>query len=83
MKRRIVLVVSVVGLLLVSYSYASACPVCYGQTDSPMADGVNAAILVLMGITGSVLSVFVAFFMYIRKRSKLTLNGQMDVPSVN
>lgn len=60
-----------------------ACPVCYGASDSPMADGVNAAILFLLGVTGTVLSGFVALFLYLRRRAKLTLNGSFDVPRNN
>lgn len=72
-----------VGLFLTVTQEVMACPVCYGASDSPMADGVNAAIFLLLGITGTVLSAFVAFFLYIRKRAKLTLNGSIDYPRPN
>jgi heme/copper-type cytochrome/quinol oxidase subunit 2 len=83
MNRNITQWLLVMVLILASQSSVNACPVCYGATDSPMADGVNAAILVLIGITGSVLSGFVAFFVYLRKRSRMTLNGRMNLPSNN
>ena len=60
-----------------------ACPVCYGANDSPMAAGLNAAIFTLLGITGVVLAGIAAFFFYLRKRSKVTLNGSVDPPSMN
>ena len=60
-----------------------SCPVCFGDADSKMAEAVNAAIFVLLGITGSVLGLFTALFLRIRKRMKLTLNGSVDYPSMN
>ena len=50
---------------------ALACPVCYGSADSPMLDGMNAAILALLGITGTVLACIGSFFVMMRKRSKI------------
>jgi LPXTG-motif cell wall-anchored protein len=50
---------------------AAACPSCYGAQDSPMTDGMNMAILSLLGITGSVLVSFVGFFLYLKRRAML------------
>lgn len=50
-------------------AYSAACPVCYGAPDSPMVAGMNMAILVLLGITGTVLALFVSFFYYLKKRA--------------
>jgi len=47
---------------------AAACPSCYGDPDSPMTSGMNAAIMILLGITGSVLAGVTIFFVYLRKR---------------
>jgi hypothetical protein len=75
-------------LLLVFSSFfmtelAWACPVCYGASDSSTIAGVNFAILALLGVTGSVLAGFASFFLYIRKRSRMALNGSADLPSEN
>ena len=78
-----VLFLLVVGALSVIPTLVAACPVCYGDTNSSMAEGVNAAILVLLGITGSVLGLLSAVILRIRKRMKLTLNGSVDYPSTN
>lgn len=48
-----------------------ACPSCYGAPDSPMTEGMNMAILSLLGITGGVLMSFVAFFVYLRRRARM------------
>lgn len=72
------------ALLLSAVSaIASACPVCYGETESKMTDGINAAIMVLLGITGGVLTLFTSLFLRFRKRIKMTLNNTVDYPSSN
>jgi len=51
-----------------------ACAACYGATiDSPMADGMNWAILTLGAIVATVLGAFLTFLIYaIRKSEALT-----------
>ena len=61
-----------------------ACPVCYADPKSQTSQAVSYAIVVLLGVTGSVLGAFVGFFLYVRKRAlKLTLNRTVSFPSVN
>lgn len=49
---------------------ASACPSCYGSGASgPMVDGVNTAILVMLGIIGAVLACVAFFFFMMLRRS--------------
>jgi hypothetical protein len=50
-----------------------ACPVCFGQSDSPLASATNWGIVVLLAITGGVLSAFVGFFVYLFRRSRAAL----------
>ena len=47
-----------------------ACAVCFGDVDSPAVDGMNKAIISLLGTTGVVLSGIVASIFTIRKKSK-------------
>jgi hypothetical protein len=49
---------------------ALSCPVCYGSQDSPSTQGVTAAILSLLGVTGGVLTGFGSLFLRIRKRAR-------------
>lgn len=50
---------------------SAACSVCYGvSADSPIAQGMNMAIITLLAVTGSVLCSFVGFIYYLRKRTK-------------
>jgi heme/copper-type cytochrome/quinol oxidase subunit 2 len=61
-------------LLFVPHS-VSACPSCYGASDAPMTQGMNMAILSLLGVTGGVLVAFVSFFVYLRKRARALMAG--------
>jgi hypothetical protein len=48
---------------------ALACPVCFGQSDSPLAAGTNMAIFFMLGVTGSVLAAFASFMLYLKRRA--------------
>lgn len=70
MRTTIAALVFLVALLLGGHA-AMACPSCYGAPDSPMTEGMNMAIMSLLGITGAVLAGFVAFFVYLRRRAHM------------
>jgi hypothetical protein len=46
-----------------------ACTACYGQSDSPMARGMNAGIFTLLAVVVCVLVGIASFFVYIAKRT--------------
>ena len=46
-----------------------ACATCFGRSDSPLAEGMNMGILVLLGVIGVVLVTFASFFVYLARRS--------------
>jgi len=50
---------------------ATACPVCFGDTNSQMAQGTNNAILFLLGIVLVVQIALVALFVSLRRRARL------------
>ena len=54
---------------------ALACPVCFGQTDSPLASATNMGIMVMLGVVGSVLAGFAAFIVHLNRRSRLAASG--------
>jgi len=68
---RMALLIAVAFVVTFGMQTAIACPSCYGTPDSPMTEGMNMAILSLLGITGGVLVSFVAFFMYLRRRARV------------
>ena len=60
----------VTALLLAAPRAALACPVCFGQSDSPMASATNAGIWLMLGVVAIMLSGFASFFIYLSRRMK-------------
>ena len=60
---------------------ALACPVCFGQNDSPLALGINYGILVMLGFIGSLLLAFATFFIYLMRRARLVESGALPSAS--
>ena len=62
----------------------SACATCFGESDAPMADGMNAGIFTLLIVVGGTLMGIAGFFIYIIRRgarmSNLELHG--DSPTI-
>ncbi len=61
----------VAAVVLLVPELALACPVCFGNSDAPAARGMNQAILAMLGITGVVLSGFIALFVVLARRARL------------
>ena len=49
---------------------ALACPVCFGQNDSPLAAAMNMGIIFMLLIVAGVLTAFASFFIYLMRRAK-------------
>lgn len=58
-----------------------ACAACYGQSDSPMAAGMNWGILSLLGMIVLVLGGVAAFFVFLASRSAplAAMNGELGI----
>ena len=69
-RARFAVAVLIVVAVLGAAEPAMACPVCFGESDSPMAQGMNNGILLLLGVIGSVQIGFVALFVSFRRRGK-------------
>jgi hypothetical protein len=66
------LCVGTVGILLVlagSISHVSACSVCFGNPESPLAQGVGWGVVSLLGVVLSVLGGIAGFFVYLARKS--------------
>ena len=50
---------------------ALACPVCFGQSDWPLASATNMGIIAMLGIIGAVLTGFATFFVHLMRRARL------------
>ena len=71
-------IVLLICLAVVSSSPAFACATCYGASDSPLAQGMNWGIMVLLGFIGAVMTGIVAFFIHVGRNS-----AKMSVPGPN
>jgi hypothetical protein len=70
---RILLKFFVVVVCAISFlpNSVSACAVCFGKSDGPAAQGLNAAIFLMLAVIGSVLGSILSFIFYLRKKSKM------------
>lgn len=74
--------VGLAGVILVP-GVADACPICFGgDPDSQLAQSVNWAVFLLLGVTGGVLSGFIGFIFHLIKRSRQAL-GQPEGDSID
>ena len=49
---------------------ALACPVCFGDSNSPLAIATNMGIIAMLVIVAGVLGGFASFFIYLMRRAK-------------
>ena len=63
------------AVLLAAPRAALACPVCFGQSDSPLANATNMGILAMLGVVAGVLSGFGAFIVHLNRRGRLVAAG--------
>jgi len=68
--RRLFLTVVVAALSLAAPRAALACPVCFGDSNAPMAIAANAGIIFMLVIVAAVLCGFASFFIYLMRRAK-------------
>jgi hypothetical protein len=59
------------AVLLAVARPALACPVCFGQTDSPLANAMNLGILAMLGVVVAVLAGFASFIVHLNRRANL------------
>ena len=54
-----------------------ACPLCFGAAETPLINGANLGVLMLLGVTLAVQGGFVAFFIYLRTRAKRMADAEL------
>ena len=64
--------------LIAAPRVALACPVCFGQSDSPLAKGVNMGVLFMLGTITTVLIGFAAFMIYLARRAKVFTGDDIE-----
>jgi hypothetical protein len=57
--------------LLVTPRAVLACPVCFGQSDSPLAKAINLGVLAMLVVVAGVLGSFASFFIYLIRRARM------------
>jgi hypothetical protein len=70
---------AVTAVLVLAPRAALACPVCFGQSDSPLAKGVNVGVLFMLGTITAVLIGFASFMIYLARRAKVFAADNSDV----
>jgi len=71
---------ALLAILLFGASYVQACPACYGAAHSSRIDGMNAAIMTMVGITGFVLTGISTVFYTFWKRSRMMQDIDQNSP---
>jgi hypothetical protein len=56
--------------LLAAPRAAFACPVCFGDSNAPMAVAMNMGILAMLIVVAGVLGAFASFFIYLIRRAR-------------
>ena len=57
------------AVILATSRVALACPVCFGNSDAPMAVATNNGVLFMIGVVVAVLGCFASFFIYLIRRA--------------
>ena len=57
-------------VLLAAPRMALACPVCFGQNDTPMGNAVKAGVIMMLVLVGLVLTGFGAFIVQLNRRAR-------------
>ncbi len=65
--------------MLLLPEFIFACDKCFGAgaVDTPVTRGIGFAMLLLLGVTGGVLSAIVAFFIHMGRRAELIESGKL------
>ena len=60
---------------------AMACPVCFGQNDSPMAQATNTGIIFMLIVVAVVLVGFASFFIHLMRRANAAARAAAAIES--
>ena len=58
-------------LLIAAPRAAIACPVCFGQSDSPMATAAKLGVIAMLVVVAGMIGAFATFFIYLIRRAKV------------
>jgi hypothetical protein len=66
------------ALVLAAPRAALACPVCFGQSDSPMAIATNDGIFLMLGVVVLTLGAFASFIVYLVRRANRLAQSETE-----
>jgi hypothetical protein len=69
MKTAVLRVLATLSACLALPRVALACPVCFGNSDAPMAIATNTGVIFMLGVVALVLAAFASFFVYLIRRA--------------
>ena len=61
----------IVLFVLAAPRAALACPVCFGENDSPLTSAMRLGVFFMLGIVAAVLAAFASFFIYLMRRARM------------
>ena len=61
-------------VLLAAPRAALACPVCFGQNDTPLGNAIKGGVILMLVLVGVVLTGFAAFIVNLNRRARLFSN---------
>ena len=76
MKKKIIIALVICLIFFPEVSYA--CATCFGNPNSVATQGMNKAIIAMLGITGGVLGGVGSFIFVLRRRAKRYANSLID-----
>ena len=74
--RKALIATFLLAALLAAPRVALACPLCFGETSSPLALAMNRGIWMMLGVVACMLGAFAYFFIYLMRRAKLAEQQQ-------
>jgi hypothetical protein len=69
------------SIVLAAPRAALACPVCFGQSDSPLANAMNQGILFMLVVVVCMLAAFAAFFVRLARRQRMFASDEAQAGS--
>jgi hypothetical protein len=68
-----------IAMLAATAGPALACPVCFGQSNEPMAIATNRGIIAMLVVVVGVLGAFASFFIYLIRRANVIAGSSGSV----
>jgi len=68
--RTALITIATIAVLLLP-RLALACPVCFGESDAPLAKAINLGVVAMLVVVVAVLAGFASFMLYLNRRARI------------